>query len=87
MVVELIVFIVVVAVNVNWYRIKYEIKEMGMPVSWWYNHLQDFSSLDSLAKSKEIAVSEKAKALRVRLYVGVFSFVAAMIGLFTFSGN
>lgn len=79
--------IVIFLVNLNWYLIKRDIKDMGAPVSWFYNHVQDFSSLNDLAISGDAATAQRAITLRFRLYLGVMVFVLAMAVLFLHGGS
>ena len=84
-IINLAVTVIYIAIIINWYMVKKEIRSLGRASDW--NHIRDFSTLHQLTKDKDVLLAKKAKYLHLRLITGLFVFIFSMILLFVYGGT
>ena len=83
-VLDIIVIVVILATNINWYRIKSFLSENGCHVEWFSGHFQDFKNLKELKNSsRERMVQKKGERLwflmKLSLIVSFFALILIVI--------
>lgn len=74
-----LIVLLVVAVNIIWYRAKMFIRSNGLKANWFWSHFRDFYSLYSLSKDK-YPREVRVKAIMYLIYLSGMIFIVLIIG-------